>query len=1130
MDQSILRGLNDKIYERRKAAALELEKLVLSSDIPRISAIIDQLCGMFSSSNSALHTRNGGLIGLAATAIALGQDVAPFLGVIIPPVLACFQDPESRVRYHACESLYNIAKVSKGEILIHFNEIFDALSKLSSDSEMSVKNGAELLDRLMKDIVAEAAPHYVSIYPGNYNPNLPNPHRPETEMINNATSKMAGLGISNGHNGESTLSGAQNTVGSKEKDGKLDTDSSPKIGLEGKGDPSPARSGDQQNPEEDKRAFSLARFIPLLSERIYVISPYTRMHLVSWLMVLDSVPDLELVAWLPEFLDGLLKYLADGNVDVRLATENVLAEFLREIKYIAQVQEKQAEAERVRRETRSIRPRGSRHTLESAMEDDEDAIADESMTDQSGYDDQDGENDWEGEGSGNWVPGQGVYVDHAAIMDIIIQHLSYPDELVQSTAMEWILTFLEFAQNTVVAFTPRIVPAILPNLASPHRHIKLAAHETNGSLYRVIQSLPLQVQPTPQFASTATALPPNTSGSVPPPISSTAGSPPSTLALSGTSPNPIKKDFALTEPPDSAKSALVSSNAPVNDPLDVTAPSTTKTTASGITQTLSATNLQSHKLKQPSGSIAIASEPVTPSTGEFPSSIKSKSQRPESPPSASHNSVLTSQAPLSPTLEQGVDDVDPFDVRETVNVLTLQFLSDHAETRIAALEWLLMLHLKAPNKILSRDSGTFPALLKTLSDPSEDVVKHDLQLLAQISASSEDSYFTSFMVKVLELFSTDRRLLETRGSLIIRQLCLHLNAERIFRTIAEILEKDDDLEFASMMVVKLNMILITSPELADFRRRLKNLESKDGQMLFSSLYRSWCHNAVAAFALCLLAQAYEHASNLLQIFAELELTVPLLVQIDKLVMLIESPVFTNLRLQLLEPEKYPFLPKCLYGLLMILPQSSAFISLRARLSVVHSSGYVPISSAKSSTPSTFSSAAAATKSRLGNKEEIRWQELLSHFRSVQARHEKARRALHSSDLPSLSSIHYSSPSQSGIQGIPTSAILTNGQKSTSNQGQGQGGTIKKKSVSSSGGSGSRQNSVEVRNGMSPLNPRRITSGTGAGPAPSVSIGGAVASMNANQGLGMRATSPTSGKRRILGGLRKSTGGPGVLKE
>jgi vacuole morphology and inheritance protein 14 len=71
------------------------------------------------------------------------------------------------------------------------------------------------------------------------------------------------------------------------------------------------------------------------------------------------------------------------------------------------------------------------------------------------------------------------------------------------------------------------------------------------------------------------------------------------------------------------------------------------------------------------------------------------------------------------------------------------------------------------------------------------VIKHDLQLLAQISANSEDSWFASFLVKLLELFSTDRRLLENRGSLIIRQLCVNLNSERIFRTMAEVLEKDE---------------------------------------------------------------------------------------------------------------------------------------------------------------------------------------------------------------------------------------------------------------------------------------------------------------------------------------------------
>lgn len=92
------------------------------------------------------------------------------------------------------------------------------------------------------------------------------------------------------------------------------------------------------------------------------------------------------------------------------------------------------------------------------------------------------------------------------------------------------------------------------------------------------------------------------------------------------------------------------------------------------------------------------------------------------------------------------------------------------------------------------------------------------------------------------------------------------------------------------------------------------------------------------------------------------MTVALLVQIDKLVMLIESPIFTcklasglnttmmrcltsnnaALRLQLLEPEKYPYLFKCLYGLLMLLPQSSAFVSLRNRLNAVSSMGYLHI--------------------------------------------------------------------------------------------------------------------------------------------------------------------------------------------
>ncbi|CAN9188988.1 unnamed protein product, partial [Alternaria alternata] len=267
------------------------------------------------------------------------------------------------------------------------------------------------------------------------------------------------------------------------------------------------------------------------------------------------------------------------------------------------------------------------------------------------------------------------------------------------------------------------------------------------------------------------------------------------------------------------------------------------------------------------------------------------------------------------------------------------------------------------------DSGRryLSALLKTLSDPSDAVVTRDLLLLSQISLHSDDTYFTSFMVNLLKLFCTDRRLLETQANLIIRQLCITLSAERIYRTMADCLAKDEDVEFASIMVQNLNNNLITAPELADLRRRLRNLDNKDGQSFFVILFKAWCNNAVATFSLCLLAQAYEQAYHLLQVFADLEMTVNMLIQIDKLVQLLESPVFTYLRMQLLEPERYPHLYKCMYGLLMLLPQSSAFAALKNRLNSVSAIGYLHIAPQRSSSTYVHPSSSSPTLNHLRQK-------------------------------------------------------------------------------------------------------------------------------------------------------------------
>lgn len=126
--------------------------------------------------------------------------------------------------------------------------------QLAADSELSVKNGAELLDRLLKDIVAESASVYI-------------PQYPETEKVREQA-----------------------------EDAHIHSILVPYPGSVPGGESYPGA----------RKAFSLAHFIPLLSDRIYVVSPFTRSYLVSWITVLDSVPELELISYLPEFFDGLL--------------------------------------------------------------------------------------------------------------------------------------------------------------------------------------------------------------------------------------------------------------------------------------------------------------------------------------------------------------------------------------------------------------------------------------------------------------------------------------------------------------------------------------------------------------------------------------------------------------------------------------------------------------------------------------------------------------------------------------------------------------------------------------------------------------------------------------------------------
>lgn len=521
-----------------------------------------------------------------------------------------------------------------------------------------------------------------------------------------------------------------------------------------------------------------------MEERLDTTNPFTRTFLVSWLSLLDTIPDLELVSHLPAFLGGIFIFLGDPNRDVYVATQGLLERFLNEIKKIAKIKRGIAESRRSRnsRLARTESQADSATVADSASNDN--AIED---VDSTPEDDQDDAN-------GDWIPGQDVQVEHTQILDILLKFinvsstkaedpsfkgpegLSKPkEEEIGIVALRWIDSFFEVSPEDILQFVPRLLSQVLPALSAQSDSVRATASRVNRSLMDYIVTLDIETS---------------------------------------------SHDDDVTKPAPEHQRSGSETPSELNKPL------------------------------------------------------------PDVP--------MTTRSNQSPSPSPAAD----LDYAAAVNSLTLQFLNEHEETRVAALGWLIMLHRKAPKKVLAFNDGTFPALLKTLSDPADTVVIRDLQLLSQISINSDDSYFSSFMVALLQLFSTDRKLLEIRGNLIIRQLCINLQPERIYRTLADCIEKDEDVEFASIMVQNLNNNLITAPELAELRKRLRNPESRDGQAFFVALFRAWCYNAVATFSLCLLAQAYEQAYNLLQVFADLEMTVNMLIQIDKLVQLLESPVFT----------------------------------------------------------------------------------------------------------------------------------------------------------------------------------------------------------------------------------------------
>jgi vacuole morphology and inheritance protein 14 len=118
LSPAVLKNLADRSFEKRKAGALEVEKIVRrlregeGGQRDAIRRVLQILATDFAL-NLNSNNRKGGLIGLASCAVGLAELFPDYLELALPPVLKNFGDQEARVRYYACESLFNIAKICR---------------------------------------------------------------------------------------------------------------------------------------------------------------------------------------------------------------------------------------------------------------------------------------------------------------------------------------------------------------------------------------------------------------------------------------------------------------------------------------------------------------------------------------------------------------------------------------------------------------------------------------------------------------------------------------------------------------------------------------------------------------------------------------------------------------------------------------------------------------------------------------------------------------------------------------------------------------------------------------------------------------------------------------------------------
>jgi hypothetical protein len=242
-----------------------------------------------------------------------------------------------------------------------------------------------------------------------------------------------------------------------------------------------------------------------------------------------------------------------------------------------------------------------------------------------------------------------------------------------------------------------------------------------------------------------------------------------------------------------------------------------------------------------------------------------------------------------------------------VDTLT-QRIAQGGMTRVAALRWLakLMQRNIDDRAICAAWPQLHPALIKSLADVSDDVVRKATEVIGRFARGYDDedgstsnasaSLLRTVLSQMMQAFRQKARLLTQRSTLIVPGLCAWIGAECVYLEIAEWLLVEPDDAFAKKVLRILNLILLTAAETRDLRTRLRAshnepLADPASIEIFERLFVCWSRNSVAALSLSLFSNSDELALAIVYEIAAQPVTMAIYEQLLQLADMIDSPIF-----------------------------------------------------------------------------------------------------------------------------------------------------------------------------------------------------------------------------------------------